>query len=303
MENKKTAIVTGGTKNQFPAMAVLALNIADKCPDIADELVIFHDGVSLEEQEKINKIFPTRFIEYKSPFTEVQGFTDTIKKYFSLMVFCKYECWRLLDEYKTVIWTDYDILILDSISEIKQRSDNYAKFVQNKYLVTKFERHVFWNFESDLKTFNILGECISCPLFVLYDDFPNYESFYNECLRLTQHFGSVLWTPEEAVISILFQQNNINYDLINPIIYVTQPFEYEKNKDKAKILHAAGQPKFWNGLNNEKWNSYYNKWLTVYNGIPFECKKEKRKITLKKLIKFIIPYGIIRLYQRKKYGK
>lgn len=53
----KKAIVTGGTRNFFPAMAVLALNIADKCPDIADELVIYHDGVSRSQQKKSKKSF------------------------------------------------------------------------------------------------------------------------------------------------------------------------------------------------------------------------------------------------------
>ena len=302
MNNKKVAIVTGGTKNQFPAMAVLALNLTEKCPDIADELVIFHDGISDSEKSKINKIFPTRFIEYHSPFLQTNQFNKTITDYFSFMVFCKYECWKLLDEYKTVIWTDYDILILENISEIKEKQNYNAKFVKNKFLVTKFERAVFWNFEKDLSTFNILADCISCPLFVLYDDFPDYQNFYNECIELTQYFGSVLWTPEEAVISILFQQKNINFDELDSVIYVTQPFEYEKNKGKAKILHAAGQPKFWNGLKNEQWDSYYMRWLNEFKGEAFTTNR--KKITLKKIIKYLLPYGLIRLYQRcRKNGK
>ena len=297
--DKKIAIVTGGTKDQFPAMAVLALNIADKCPDIADELVIFHNGIPEQEQKKINQIFPTKFLEYKDPFVDKNNFNETITNYFSFMVFCKYECWRLLDDYKTVIWTDYDILILHSISEIKEKKQCSAKFVKGKYLITKFERNLFWKFEKDLSTFNILGDCINCPLFVLYDDFPDYKNFYENCIKKTQYFGSTLWTPEEAIISMLFQQYKIKFDEIDPIIYVTQPFEYEKNINKAKILHAAGQPKFWNGLKNDKWNSYYRIWTENYKGIGFQQKK----ISIKEIIKCIIPYGVIRLYQRKKNGK
>ena len=303
MDMKKTAVVTGGTRNQFPAMAVLALNLADKCHDIADELIIYHDGIPETEQQKINAIFPTRFIQYFSPFYEKDNFNNTITNYFSFMVFCKYECWKLLDEYKTVIWTDYDILIIEDISEIKKRLNHSAKFVKNKFLVTKFERSVFWKHENDLLDFNILADCISCPLFVLFDDFPDYSGFYDKCIELTQHFGSVLWTPEEAVISILFQKRNIGFDEIDPVLYVTQPSEYDKNKNRAKILHAAGQPKFWNGLNNKQWNAYYKIWLEKYNGEPFSNSCSK-KISFKKIVKCILPYGIIRLYQRhKKHGK
>ncbi len=298
---KKTAIVTGGTKNQFPAMAVLALNIADKCPDIADELVIYHDGVPIEEQEKVNKIFPTRFIEYKSPFLENMNFKNVVTNYFSLMVFCKYECWKLLDEYKTVIWTDYDVVFLKNISELNVQQNKVAKFSKTKFLVTKFERELFSNFENDLSSFNILGDGISCGIFILHDSFPNYKQFYNECLELTNYFSTVLFLPEEAIISILFQKYNINFDEIDPDIYMTKPSEFENKKQISKIIHAAGQPKFWNGLKNEKWEYYYNIWINKYNGLKFSNERKVKKITIKKIIKFLIPYGIIRLYQIKKY--
>ena len=135
---KKTAIVTGGTKNEFSAMAVLALNIKDKCPNIADELVIFHDGVSEKEQKKVQEIFPTRFIKYNSPFVNKPGFTESIKNYFTFMLFCRYECWNLLDDYSTVIWTDYDILILNNIEELKIRQNHCAKFAFSPMLLIFF---------------------------------------------------------------------------------------------------------------------------------------------------------------------
>ena len=298
---KKTAIVTGGTKNQFPAMAVLALNIADKCPNVADELIIYHDGVPVEEQEKVKNIFPTRFIEYKSPFLENTKFKDVVTKYFSLMVFCKYECWRLLDEYETVIWTDYDIVLLQDIYELKENNGNVAKFCKSKYLVKKFERSLFDDFEKDLSSFNVFGDGICCPLFVLHDTFPDYTNFYNKCIELTNYYSTVLFLPEEAIISILFQQYKIVYDELDPDIYITKPSEYEIKKDNSKILHAVGQPKFWNGLKNEKWEYYYNIWKNEYHGIEFITEKKIKKITIKKLFKFFVPYGIIRLYQIIKY--
>ena len=36
------------------------------------------------------------------------------------MVFCKYECFKLLDDYECVIWTDYDVLICKDLSELKK---------------------------------------------------------------------------------------------------------------------------------------------------------------------------------------
>ena len=298
MKEKKTAIVTGGTKNQFPAIAVLALNIADKCPNIADELVIFHDGVSVEEQQKIKKIFPTRFIEYKSPFMDNTEFTNTISNYFSLMVFCKYECWKLLDEYSCVIWSDYDILILKDISEINIKGKQSSKFIQKKYLISKFEKNIFWDFDYLLNDFNPMGDCISCGIFVLYDNFPKYLDFYRQCLKLTQDFAPVLWLPEEGIISILLQKENIKYDNIDEFVYATPRKEYKKYISISKIIHSVGQPKFWNDFENLDWNEYYYHWINEYKGMPFEKSKKQKNNYIKKIIKYLLPYGLIRFYQK-----
>ena len=65
----KTAIVTGGTHKDVSAMGALALNIREITPELADELIIFHDGISEKEQQIIKQIFPAKFVRYKYPET------------------------------------------------------------------------------------------------------------------------------------------------------------------------------------------------------------------------------------------
>lgn len=292
MNTKKNAIVTGGTKNQFPAMAVLALNIADKCPNIADELVIFHDGISEEEKNKVNKIFPTRFIEYINPFMN-NNFSSTVTNYFSVMVFCKYECFKLLDEYKTVIWTDYDILIKKDISYIKNFKFGDCKFIKESFLQTKFKQNLYYNKELQpfVEEIDFNKKAISTPIFVLYDSFPQYLNFYNDCIKYTSILASSLELPEEGIISICLNKYNIKIDSLNAQEFVTPPEDFEKCSESANILHAVGQPKFWNGLYNKEWQSYYNEWIKKYNGNIIINHNFSKKI--KKIIKFIIPYGLI----------
>ena len=288
---KKTAIVTGGTKDQFPAMAVLALNIADICPNIADELVIYHDGIPLEEQKKMQAIFPTKFILYKSPFLDEKDFGGVVTNYFSLMVFCKYECWNLLHDYKTVIWTDYDIVITKDISEVSEKTNNYAKFVKAANIAKKLYPQIYE--KKVISNEDIHKDGISCNLFYLDDSFPNYDEFYRQCIILTREIANALYLPEEAVISILFLKNAIKYECLDEIMYVSQP-RLNNATEKTKILHAAGQPKFWSGLDNEQWNNYYNEWLMKYKGTPF-CAKNKKRIIFKKIFKAFLPYGVIDL--------
>ena len=262
---KKTAIVTGGTSNQYPGMAVLALNIADKCPNIADELVIFYDDIPLSQQKLINSIFPTRFIKYESPFKHIDNFSNEIQNYFSPFLFCKYECFRLLDEYQTVIWLDYDMVITKNISELKEKNNEDLKFCEADVLGVKFTNAVFWykNCMDDIHNFDLLKPAISCCAFVLFDTLKNYNEIYDECIRLTERYAPALFLPEEAVISVLFQQKNIQYEKLDYNKYSTFPKDIDKNKEITSIIHAVGQPKFWNGLYNEQWENYYGQWLKM----------------------------------------
>lgn len=294
---KKNAIVTGGTSNQFPAMAVLALNIADKCPSIADELIIFHDGIPKEEQKKVNQIFPTVFIKYENPFNEVDNFSNEVKYYFSSFLFCKYELLKLLDSYECVIWTDYDVLIKQDISELKIKGKFDCKFLPENLLAKKFHKSFYWNEEcvKDLNTFDMFGDAICCGLFVLFDTLPNYHNLYEKCIQLTKKYANSLYLPEEAIYSIVLQQEKILYDKLEFSKYFVKPEEEKIDNSSIKILHAAGQPKFWNGRENTEWNKYYNTWFSKYNGCKFETEKKKRKITLKKIIKCLLPYGLVKI--------
>ena len=126
--------------------------------------------------------------------------------------------------------------------------------------------------------------------------------FYQSCIEKTVKFCKALYLPEEAIISLLFDEYNIKYDEIDSSIYALQP-QKESISEFTKGIHSCGQPKFWNGLNNNQWNAYYKIWLEKYNGEPFSNSCSK-KISFKKIVKCILPYGIIRLYRRhKKHGK
>ena len=61
----------------------------------------------------------------------------------------------------------------------------------------------------------------------------------------------------------MLQQKKILYETLDTDKYCTFPKDIQKNTDITSIIHAVGQPKFWNGLYNEQWENYYNKWLKM----------------------------------------
>ena len=254
----KTAIVTGGTKKDVDAMAVLALNIQNVSPELADELIIFHDGISKKKQRLIQKIMPTRFIRYKCPINWFSLMSNKTVRYFSPMVFCKYECLRLLEEFDTVIWTDYDVLIRDDISELKDSKNNINVILEKRIpLKEMFYKTIE---KIDMTDYNLQGECITAPLMVLKRAESGYKKYYEYCYAMTKKYIQHLYLPEQCIFTMLFQKYQIQYAELDKEVYCYHPNEAT---EKTKILHAYGQPKFWNGLYNEQWEEYRKKWEKI----------------------------------------
>lgn len=254
----KTAIVTGGTKKDVDAMAVLALNLQKVSPNLADELIIFHDGISAKKQELIKKIMPTRFIKYKCPINWFRLMSNRTIRYFSPMVFCKYECLKLLNEFDTVIWTDYDILIKENIDELKDKEGDLVVIVNAEVPL----RDMFYPSieKADTSAFDLNGESICMPLFVLHNTLENYNFYYEWCYEMTKKYLRHLYLPEQCILTMMTQIYKIPFQQIPKPIYCMHPRE---EVPETKILHAYGQPKFWDGLYNEEWNSYYEEWKKI----------------------------------------
>ncbi|MCQ2593882.1 MAG: hypothetical protein MJ196_01320 [Treponemataceae bacterium] len=284
---KKTAIVTGGTAKDAAAMAVLALNIKETNPNLTDEMVIFHDGISKKDQQLMQKIMPCRFIFYKSPFEKPENFDKNVLEYFSPMVFCKYECFKLLNEYETVIWTDYDVLICKDLSNLTdfggknyikmcQGPDNFRFQFNDKFDQTKYPQYN-WNEPN-----------IHMNLFALSDKIQNAEKIYSECIRLTNELAPFILCPEQAILQMVMADEKLSYTPLAFNIYSVRPCDIPSCPD-YKILHTFAQPKFWNGINHEKWENYYTQWrkmggckhldrFTPFERKIYRLKKKIRKI-------------------------
>lgn len=297
MKNK-TAIVTGGTSNDVPAMACLVMNIKDTNPNLADEIVILHDGISEKDQRLINSIFPTRFILYKSPFENIIKFKEVVTQYFSLMVFCRYECFKLLEDYDTVIWTDYDVVILQDLSELKKDTNSGMIFSYTPEPLS-YQFYDTIKKENNIK-YDLTKKAICIPIFTLHKKIKNYLLYYNWLIENTVIYAEHLYLPEVAVVNLLLQEFNLDFDTFITSKYYAHPIK-DKNMKDIKILHAYGQPKFWNGSYNKIWETNYKAWIRM-GGTPYEHRTLKGRLKrtctylyqyIKKMIK--LPKKILRL--------
>lgn len=249
------ALVIGGTKNDWEAMAVFLLNFKSVMPDLVDDIIVFHDGITKKHQNKMNKIAEIKFVKYKCPVPKWKCLSNKSIRYFSRMVFCKYECFRLLDEYDSVIWSDYDVVIKESIHELLDMNSKFAVIcnedtpLQGNFYMHKKNKEIY--------NYDLGRETICTPLLIMSKNIGDFAEYYKWCYEQTQKFLSDLYLPEQAIISMLVQKFKISYEKIDRRIYCSHPSE---DADDIKILHAYGQPKFWNGLENEIWNYYNHVW-------------------------------------------
>ena len=280
---KNLAVVLCGTSNMIFAIATTIINFK-KCYKGSDyEFVIFSDGnISQKDIDLIKSINETKFIKYNFPLEKELSSKNLSVKHFTNMVFAKFECFKLLNEYKTVIFTDYDIVILDDISELEKETKEGIKAIIN-------EKSIISNFTESIEEYDMEKDSMNGGLFVLQDKLKNYNDMYNFCYSITKKYYDKLFMPEQVAFSLMLQEFNINPEKLNPDIYCLIPNQHA-NFPKAKILHSYGFHKFWNGIKDNSfnlWNANYKEWIRM-GGSKYKKRNEiLYKILLK--ISWLIP--------------
>lgn len=273
----RTAIVTGGTHKDVSAIGTLAINIKNVIPDLADELIIFHDGIKRKEQQIISSIFPTSFYEYSFPIDFINMRKNRSLRYFSQMVFCKYECFRLLENYDRIIWTDYDVVILKNLHELLEKENCFQIVEDTAPLKRMFLPN--WK-DAGLDGYDLERKGVCTPIFVVTKEIGNYMELYKWCIDSTLKYAAYIDLPEQCIISMMVQEYKIPYNNLSSYKYALHPRDYD---GKASIVHAYGRPKFWEGLYDERWSSYYRSWLEL-GGSRYRKPFKERLIQLKSKI-------------------
>ena len=270
--DKKRVLVTGGTKSDVAAIGTFALNIKETNSHLFSKLVVFHDGISKKDQKVIEDIIDTDFIKYKLPF---KSKNDVIVNYFSPMLFCKYECFKLLEDYEEVVWSDYDVLIKEKLDELCDFSGAGLIIVADpkKKIRDMFFKEIL---NHGIYDYDLSKEALCTPLFSVSREIGNFMDMYHWCYEKTMEYEADLELAEQCIISLLVQQFATTYAALSPEIYACHPRDA---KGKEKILHSYGQPKFWSGLKNDDWDRLYNIWL----GMGGSKYNDRKKVFMSKV--------------------
>lgn len=257
-EKKNNAIVFGLTADHIFAVACVMLDLKRFCPDLADEIVIIHDGVGEKDQRILESILPTRFIRYEFPLKSRNVLEASAVQQFTKMVFTKFECLRLLDDYKNVMWLDYDMVIQQGIAELFLPTESGIRMMPGGLPVRGQLKQAIDGYDMD-------AEGICACIFVLQDNLENHENMYRFCYAALEKYPESLYMPEQAIFDFMIQEFKLNPAPIDVKVYSPHPTD-ATYAPRAKIIHAYGQPKFWNGLANDQWHRNYQAWLQMGGG-------------------------------------
>ena len=272
---KKNAVVFTISSDLVFAVANLMFDIKRLSQDIADEVVVLHDGgLKKKDLLLLNSILPTREIKYNIPVDDLSIFNQGTLKYFTIMAYAKFECIRLLEEYKNIIYLDPDMVIVGNLSILLSKCESGVKFMPGNLKVSA-------QLHSDINEYNMEEEGICGCIFVFQDHLLNYKDMYDFCISSLNKYANKLYLAEQAIFDIMIQEHKISYCELDRNIYSPHPTE-KQFLSNAKIIHAYGQPKFWNGLENEQWNQNYKKWIEM-GGSRYKKKSVIAKVKNKML--------------------
>lgn len=249
--SKKVAVCISASSDLAFAAAVTFLNFIEIHGVQGFHFRLFSDS-RLPRMAKIFKNLGADFeVEvYKPPVSWTKLWGSKEIAYCSPLVLAKFEGFRLLSSFPTVVWLDYDIVIRASLSELWTRGEfdiaylNSSQSMKNGFLVAPE------GIDDD-------KEGMSAALIVFKRSFRDWGSASQDLYKIMCRNYSNLYYPEQAVFDLYLDRHPSFTHWRLDSRFCAFP---GKESAQDLILHSYGSKKFWSGIRNDSWNRYYSDW-------------------------------------------
>lgn len=285
-EKKEKAIVLGATGNIAFAVANVLLGIKKHSSRLNADIFIFYNDFAKKDMDLINSITTCQFVEYVFP-QEDNRLENSFKNY-SKLTFCRYECFKMLEKYKKVLWLDSDILIQKDISEIF----DYAKTGISLYQESTPLQNCF---SRAIEGINMNSNHYNAGILLIADIIPNYQNITEWLYQKTSEYALDLRYADQGIINIMIQEYDLEVDNF-PEKFNCHPTK--KTSKNSCIVHSYSPQKFWSYYEKQyhfrEWDKNYNKWIkmggTPYSGLKYDFWEK----VVKSLINHECPHPIRR---------
>jgi len=272
---KNLAVVLGITSDLAFAAGVMLLSLKRHLSPHVDgyDVVIIHDG-KLDENDAglFHAICPTCIlVEYAPLCLDL----SVLPKDFRPAYIYRFESFRLLDTYKTLIWLDCDLAVQDDISELMNYGPLAMAIDNFSIPLVKNGLTLQTNFKIPLAEYDMNSEFYNTGVIVFQDTIQEPLKIYEWCMTTFTSLYDILSYQDQPVFNMLVQKH--------PTMSAVLPTERFNSfvpfasSNTAAIVHAVGRRKFWNDafvmLSFPEWQRDYHRWLRMggsrYSGAVF----------------------------------
>lgn len=258
-KDKQIAVCLSASSDLAFAIAVTILNFVKIHGAAGFHFQIFSDA----KLEKLVSIFASQGIDvsveiYRPPVNWVTLWSSKAIAYFSPLVLAKFEGFRLLEHFRTVIWLDYDVVLRGSLAELWTRTSFDLAYLGSSQPISN-------GFIVPPLGMDTSREGFHAATIVFRKSFPGFERATSELYKLFAENALNLYYPEQAIFDLFLAAHPgfIRWELD------ASYGQYPGNElPDTKIVHAYGVKKFWNGLNHPVWTNLYESWLLL-GGAPW----------------------------------
>lgn len=247
------------------AFAVLLLSLKKNSPRILEQadILVYHQGLTAQDQEFLNRIIPCKFTEYK--FAVDTDFNNVNFQKFTQLTFARYEIFDLLDQYEKILYLDVDMMIGGELLSI---FENYA--IQGGLAMCKDTQKgltlITKNFKSPLKEYDMTVPCYNAGVTLFSNQIPHRKELRMWCYRKTDEWLENLVCPDQGVVNVMLQEFNIPIEVLPDVCNCLPSNKkyLDKKCHEVKIYHCAGGGvRFWTYTWNAPWQQLYKQYLDM----------------------------------------
>lgn len=269
---KNLAFLIASSGNQAYMAGNVCIGINENVTIEEYDIIILYSNTSendIAAYKKIPNVHPVPFAfeeKFAKSILENAYIGSKIRGNESIMAFSHYEVFKILANYKKVIWLDTDVLINGSLDKIIQEEAVLSATADIGWTVGS-------NFSKDVPGYDMQNQGICSAVLVLNDALP-YESLYQWCYKKTLELENYLFNRDQGIINLAIQEYKIKVNILDEKKWQCMP--WHENAVKARIIHFGGGNKVYENQELLKkfpqWIQNHKQWLK-YGGSDFIRKK------------------------------
>ncbi len=265
ISENRVALLFGITGDHTFALANILIALKRHCPRFWRQIIVYHEGLGDTDKAALSEIESCEFIHYEPNFKKNAAFNEWAMNMYSMLMFARYEAFRLIgeNEYDAVLWSDVDVLIRGDISPlVKPGAIPSIGFTLAKYEDATLEDCFF----SQIPDYDATGPMFNSGLMVVNRDLrEKCHEIYKWLNEKTGEYAQYLKWPDQGMLNLMLRKFKIIPTRIDLDMYHKHPY-WDADKTSV-IVHSHGPEKFWNWPDYWKkypeWRKNHRKWIRI----------------------------------------